>query len=1036
MYYNDHDRDKILEATNDRLVDVIGDFIILRKKNNEFSGECPICKGEYTFKLNSVKKAFGCFKCKKISGYTASHFLMEGQNMPFHEALEYLNHKYSIIADIPVVTTKKVTGKKEPKKSSTFCDRMLFQSGLTYADVQSKIITITENHTTTDKKMFRPGTFNKFYDPIEGDDVIIEYYDLDGKPCQYEVVNEKGKPTGKTKDFIRVRFQFPDEHKDGKGKPVKYKSPYGSGNFIYIPEKLRIHIKTGGKIDHLFIQEGEKKAEKACKHGIWSVGIAGIQNLAHDSQLPVDLITIIQKADVKKVSLLFDADWNDLSNSIKINDSVDQRPRNFYYAAKNFKEYIKSLENREISVEIYVGHVQPNEGKDKGIDDLLANTLKETPDLLLSDLNWLINEKNLTGKYLQLFKITAVNDTKIQEIWHLNNPTAFAKEHSSVLRALPKFRIGRHIWKLNEKGEIESAQPLESDEKYWQEVNGIDRNGNAKATTYEFKYGRCFTFLQNRGYYRMMNLDGKTYQFIHINHPTVRTVEPFEIRDYVTDFTKVSANEDVLEMIYKGGVQYLGPDKLSNLVFNKPVFEEPTREYQRLYFRERCWEVRPNEVKELDYTAVPYNIWDDQKHDFPATLNCKPNKDPEIRIYQPLIEVDLIDDTRFTFKLSPEGKRCQFLQFLINTSNFTWRKEKQIAAGETGITVDPDELHENTLHLISKLAAMGYMALSAKDRSVSRAVVAMDGKQSEVGQSNGRTGKSILGEAQKHINPTLYIDGKKKEIESDPFIWDGMTEKTKCIFVDDVRTNFSLEFLFANITGDWNVNCKGGKRFTIPFNQSGKIYLTTNHALNGRGSSFLDRQYIIAFGDFYNDEHKPKDDFGGLFFDDWDFDQWNLFWNLLANCLQIYLKYGVVQAPRERIESRQLRQDMGETFLAWADEYFSDVDKMNTKLKRKFLNDDYLKYSNLNPKLVSPNAFKNKIKAFCVWKGYAFNPHMLDPQSGKPLKYDKDGKPDMDDKSGGIEYFWIGNRPITAADAPMITEGNEILPSNPDEKPF
>jgi hypothetical protein len=581
------------------------------------------------------------------------------------------------------------------------------------------------------------------------------------------------------------------------------------------------------------------------------------------------------------------------------------------------------------------------------------------------------------------------------------------------------------VWRFNDKEEIESAQPLESDEKYWQEVQGKDRNGNDKPTTYEFKYGRCFTFLQNRGYYRMMNLDGKTYQFIHFNHPTVRTVEPFEIRDYVTDFTKVAANEDVLEMIYKGGVQYLGPDKLSNLNFNKPTFEEPSREYQRLYFKNRAWEIKPESVKEIDYSAVTYNIWNDQKHDFPAVL-----------INKPLIEVELIEDMKFHYSITPEGERCQFLQFLINTSNFTWRKEKQIAAGDKTVTVDSEELYENNLHLISKLAAMGYMALSAKDRSVSRAVVAMDGKQSEVGQSNGRSGKSILGEAQKHIMPTLYIDGKKKDIEGDIFIWDSMTEKTKCVFMDDVRTNFSLEFLFANITGDWNVNCKGGRRFTIPFNQSPKLYLTTNHALNGRGSSFLDRQYIIAFSDFYNDEHKPKDDFGGLFFDDWDFDQWNLFWNLLANCLQIYLKYGCIQAPRERIETRQLRQDMGETFLSWADEYFSDEEKLNRRLIKKTLYDDYIKYSNLPPKIVTPTAFKNKIKAFCTWKGYKFNLNLYDATSGKPLYYDKDGKPDLDDKAGGIEYFSVYSKAVNDIDTAMVDNNNMVVPGKKDDLPF
>lgn len=49
--------------------------------------------------------------------------------------------------------------------------------------------------------------------------------------------------------------------------------------------------------------------------------------------------------------------------------------------------------------------------------------------------------------------------------------------------------------------------------------------------------------------------------------------------------------------------------------------------------------------------------------------------------------------------------------------------------------------------------------MEAKDNNVARAVVGMDGKQSEVGESNGRSGKSLLGELMRHVTPTVYIPG-------------------------------------------------------------------------------------------------------------------------------------------------------------------------------------------------------------------------------------------------------------------------------------
>lgn len=1033
MFYNENDTRKILDACNDRVVDVISDFIPLTTKGHKHFGECPECHRETGLEVNSAKGIFKCFKCGQVSGNSAISFLMKAQGMTYPDALDYLNRKYLIVFE-PAKPEKKVTKKAVAKKSKekSYCDRMLSESGLAQKDVQATVFVKDENKTVLTSNVFKAGTVNSKFEIIPGDDVIIEYYDLEGAPVKYEVKDDKGKLTGKFKEFFRIRYQFPEEHKDKDGKPTKYKSPYGSGSFIYIPEAIRKLWREKQTIKRLFIQEGEKKAEKACKEGIHSVAVSGIMMLGQNGRLPEDLIRLIKDLGVEEVVFVFDADYNDLSTHFKINDSVDKRPRNFFNAARSYKEYMRTLKGREIYVEIYIGHVKPNIKSDKGIDDLLANTLKDDPSKLKDDIDTLFNTKNLTGEYLRLFKITTWTDSKLEEIWNLNNPVKFAADHFDILKNLPEFRLGRHIWKINEKGDLESAQPLEADEKYWEEIRNEDRHGNPKPVQYEFRYGRCFTFLQNRGYFRYKELDGKSYQFIHINHPVVRLCEPWEIRDYVIEFTKVAANEGVLEMLYRGGVQYLGPDKLSNLMFHKPSFEETSRERQRLYFADTCFEITKSEIKEIQYASINYNIWHDQKREFPAKLI--PNK---------LIDVQYNANTnKFSYKLTPEGERCQFLKFLINTSNFTWRKEKAIEAGDETQTIDPDEQYENVQHLISKLAAFGYLTLSAKDRSVSRAVVAMDGKQSEVGQSNGRSGKSILGEALKQVQKTLYIDGKKKEIDSDPFIWDGLDEKYYTVFLDDVRTNFSLEFLFANITGDWNANWKGGRRFTVPFAISPKIYITTNHALNGTGSSFMDRQYLIAFSDFYNDEHKPVHDFGGLFFDDWDFDQWNLFWNLVANCLQIYIKYGAVQAPGDRIETRQLRQNMGEMFLSWADEFFSDEKRLNTKHVKKVLYDEYLKYSGIQIKFYSATRFKNNLKDFCKWKGYKFNAHLYDAKTGRALNFDKDGRPLEDDKSGGVEYVSLWNRPVNSVETipvvitPAANSTNIVSPKEGEDLPF
>ncbi len=1011
MYFNDKDKERILNAANGRLLDVITENTSVSRRGSSYKGKCPACGEEKKFEFTPKKNIFKCWSCG-FGGNDPVSFWMK-QDKTYPEALKLLADQFNIMPDIkPNAKASRATSKKS-KGNKSYCAQMLAESGLTAADIQSKVFISDANKTVTVSPTFRSGTINGRNEIIDGDDVIIEYYNLKGEPVKFEQVY-KGKGTGKIKEYFRVRWQFPDEHLDKNGKPFKYKSPSGSGSFLYIPERIRELFREKKPIQRLFIQEGEKKAEKACKHGIPSVAISGIHNLGRNGVLHEDLVDLIAACEVKELILLFDGDVYDLSNNIGINDFADQRPRSFFVAAKNFKEYCVQLRNsRSIYLEMYIGNVKPNAAKDKGIDDLLANTLKGDENKLLDDIEHLINERSLTGEYLKLHKITSWSDAKLMDLWSLNNASDFAMRYKKILKDLPEFRIGKYRWRFKDDGEIESAQPIEADEQYWEEIIKKDRSGDVVGKDYKFRYERCFRFLQNRGFSRFRQPSGD-YSYIQIEHPFVNTIHQHEeIRDFVKAFTREIANEDVLEMLHRGGPQFLGPEKLSNLNFVSPNFENPRRDRQLFYFKENYWDISRSEIIEKNYSSITHQIWRDNVHDIAVKRTPR------------LIHVDHHADS-YTYTLSDAGKNCHFLQFLINASNFTWRKERN---PDERMKITEQELLENNAHLVSKLCAIGFMMMSAKDKAVAKVLVGMDGKQSEVGASNGRTGKSLLGNLFQEVTPTVYINGKSREIENDQFLWSEMTVKTKVAFIDDVRTNFNIEFLFGLITGNWPVNKKSEGKFTIPFDESPKLYITTNHALNGDGSSYRDRQWLIAFSDYYNDKHRPPDDFGGYFFDDWDFEQWNLTWNLLAECVQLYLRFGVVEAPGERVHQRQLRQAMGESFISWADEYFSDETKLNEKIKRKDLWDSFNDYAPEQRRYNTPHGFKSRIEKYCQWKGYLFNPHLYDPVSGLPMYFEKDGTPKTYDKSGGIEYFIIGTPDKFEAVAGRTYD-------NPDDLPF
>lgn len=87
MYYSDEVIEEVRNRTN--IVDVIGNYVHLKKKGNSYFGLCPF-HGEKTasFSVSDEKQMFYCFGCGK--GGSVFTFLMEYENFTFPEVVEYL----------------------------------------------------------------------------------------------------------------------------------------------------------------------------------------------------------------------------------------------------------------------------------------------------------------------------------------------------------------------------------------------------------------------------------------------------------------------------------------------------------------------------------------------------------------------------------------------------------------------------------------------------------------------------------------------------------------------------------------------------------------------------------------------------------------------------------------------------------------------------------------------------------------------------------------------------------------------------------
>ena len=85
--------DRILDAAD--IVDVIGDFVTLRRRGANYIACCPFHNEKTpSFSVSPSKGIFKCFGCGKAG--SAVTFIMEHEQMTYPEALKYLARKYGI----------------------------------------------------------------------------------------------------------------------------------------------------------------------------------------------------------------------------------------------------------------------------------------------------------------------------------------------------------------------------------------------------------------------------------------------------------------------------------------------------------------------------------------------------------------------------------------------------------------------------------------------------------------------------------------------------------------------------------------------------------------------------------------------------------------------------------------------------------------------------------------------------------------------------------------------------------------------------
>jgi hypothetical protein len=119
-------------------------------------------------------------------------------------------------------------------------------------------------------------------------------------------------------------------------------------------------------------------------------------------------------------------------------------------------------------------------------------------------------------------------------------------------------------------------------------------------------------------------------------------------------------------------------------------------------------------------------------------------------------------------------------------------------------------------------------------------------------------------------------------------------------------------------------------------------------------------------------------EFGKNLITDFTPDEMNRLYNFMIWCMHIYMRFHKkINPPMEDIEKRNLQQLLGDDFIYWADEYFTE-DRLNISIDRAEAFEIFLeKIPERDRKYIKPARFKEKLKLYAERRGWYFNPDDL-----------------------------------------------------------
>lgn len=346
---------------------------------------------------------------------------------------------------------------------------------------------------------------------------------------------------------------------------------------------------------------------------------------------------------------------------------------------------------------------------------------------------------------------------------------------------------------------------------------------------------------------------------------------------------------------------------------------------------------------------------------------------------------------RIELNLLKDNKHESFFPFKNGVLKITKDKKELLTYGQMNVHVwkarvidfriDPDEAidwnsveyvqflkkicNEDYDRLVYVVQIIGYILHGYKDPTKPFAVILAE--ETEKDKEGGGTGKGIFFKAISKMLDVVFVDGKNFKLDKS-FAFQRVELSTQLVVIEDCRKNVDFEGFYSHLTEGITVEKKNKDELYIPYKDAAKFGFTTNYTITLKGNHGKRRGKVIEFSNFFHPKNTPEDFFKHILFDGWDNDEWNRFYNMMAECVQAYLKEGISeQYNSQSMKRKAIKMGFGEEFF----EYFEEI-----KVEEwRFISDEYsyfLAQAGIEKKDFSLKRFKTGLEAGCEIMNYTF----------------------------------------------------------------